>query len=158
MKVLKIIFFTAMAVFGVFGICCLLYPTVSNQINESCNESTINEYNSNVNTSSESAIQAAFERAEHYNEVIAADYFSEEISEYETVLNDYYLVIAQTKQRLKLLKEQKKKLEKQIQEEESARLMSVLADFGIKTIDDFEHFMDNKDLFQGANAPQPTEE
>ena len=43
------------------------------------------------------------------------------------------LVIAQTKQRLKLLKEQKKKLEKQIQEEESARLMSVLADFGIKT-------------------------
>ena len=41
------------------------------------------------------------------------------------------LVIAQTKQRLKLLKEQKKKLEKQIQEEESARLMSVLADFGI---------------------------
>ena len=68
------------------------------------------------------------------------------------------LVIAQTKQRLKLLKEQKKKLEKQIQEEESARLMSVLADFGIKTIDDFERFMDNKDLFQGTNAPQPTEE
>ena len=68
------------------------------------------------------------------------------------------LVIAQAKQRQKSLKEQKKKLEKQIQEEESARLMSVLADFGIKTIDDFEHFMDNKDLFQGANAPQPTEE
>lgn len=68
------------------------------------------------------------------------------------------LVIAQTKQRLKSLKEQKKKLEKQIQEEESARLMSVLADFGIKTIDDFERFMDNKDLFQGTNAPQPTEE
>ena len=68
------------------------------------------------------------------------------------------LVIAQTKQRLKLLKEQKKKLEKQIQEEESARLMSVLADFGSKNIDDFERFMDNKDLFQGANAPQPTDE
>ena len=68
------------------------------------------------------------------------------------------LVIAQTKQRLKSLKEQKKKLEKQIQEEESARLMSVLADFGIKNIDDFERFMDNKDLFQGTNAPQPTEE
>ena len=68
------------------------------------------------------------------------------------------LVIAQAKQRLKSLKEQKKKLEKQIQEEESARLMSVLADFGIKNIDDFERFMDNKDLFQGANEPQPTEE
>lgn len=67
------------------------------------------------------------------------------------------LVIAQAKQRLKSLKEQKKKLEKQIQEEESARLMSVLADFGIKNIDDFERFMDNKDLFQGTNAPQPTE-
>ena len=82
-----------MAVFGVFGICCFLYPTVSNQINESCNESTINEYNHNVNTSSKSAIQAAFERAEQYNEVIAADYFSEEISEYETVLNDYYNIL-----------------------------------------------------------------
>lgn len=68
------------------------------------------------------------------------------------------LVIAQAKQRQKSLKEQKKKLEKQIQEEESARLMSVLADFGIKNIDDFERFMDNKDLFQGTNAPQPTEE
>ena len=67
------------------------------------------------------------------------------------------LIIAQTKQRLKSLKEQKKKLEKQIQEEESARLMSVLADFGIKNIDDFERFMDNKDLFQGANATHPTE-
>ena len=67
------------------------------------------------------------------------------------------LVIAQTKQRLKSLKEQKKKLEKQIQEEESARLMSVLDDFGIKNIDDFERFMDNKDLFKGANATQPTE-
>ena len=67
------------------------------------------------------------------------------------------LVISQTKQRLKSLKEQKKKLEKQIQEEESARLMSVLADFGIKNIDDFERFMDNKELFQGANAPQPSE-
>ena len=68
------------------------------------------------------------------------------------------LVIAQAKQRQKSLKEQKKKLEKQIQEEESARLMSVLADFGIKNIDDFERFMDNKDLFQGTNEPQPTEE
>ena len=72
-----------------------------------------------------------------------------------TQISKENLVIAQAKQRLKSLKEQKKKLEKQIQEEESARLMSVLADFGIKTIDDFERFMDNKDLFQGTNAPQP---
>lgn len=75
-----------------------------------------------------------------------------------TQISKENLVIAQAKQRLKSLKEQKKKLEKQIQEEESARLMSVLADFGIKNIDDFERFMDNKDLFQGTNAPQPTEE
>lgn len=93
MKVLKIIIFTAMAAFGVFGICCFLYPTVSNQINESYNESTINEYNHNVNTSSKTVIQAAFKRAEQYNEVIAADYFSEEISDYETVLNDYYNIL-----------------------------------------------------------------
>ncbi|MBR1482466.1 MAG: hypothetical protein IJ598_05795 [Ruminococcus sp.] len=50
--------------------------------------------------------------------------------------------IAQAKQRLKTLHAQKKKTEKQIQNEEYAQLRDVLADYGIKTIEDFENFID----------------
>lgn len=50
--------------------------------------------------------------------------------------------IAQAKQRLKTLHAQKKKIEKQIQNEEYAQLRDVLADYGIKTIEDFENFID----------------
>ena len=50
--------------------------------------------------------------------------------------------IAQAKQRLKTLQAQKKKLQKQIQNEEYAQLRDVLADYGIKTIEDFENFID----------------
>ncbi|SCX15435.1 hypothetical protein SAMN02910436_01107 [Ruminococcaceae bacterium P7] len=51
-------------------------------------------------------------------------------------------IIEQAKQRLKVLNAQKKKLEKQIQNEEYAQLRDVLADYGIKTIEDFENFID----------------
>lgn len=66
--------------------------------------------------------------------------------------------ISQSKERLKKLNAQKKKLEKQLQEEESARLMNVLADYGIKNIDDFEKFIDNSDFLKYTNPAQPTEE
>jgi len=66
--------------------------------------------------------------------------------------------ISQSKERLKKLNAQKKKLEKQLQEEESARLMNVLADYGIKNIDDFEKFIDNSDFLKNTNPAQPTEE
>lgn len=53
--------------------------------------------------------------------------------------------IAQSKARLKILNAQKKKLEKQIQNEEFAELRSVLADYGINNIKDFEKFLDNSE-------------
>ena len=52
-----------MIAFGIFSVGCFLYPTVSNMINERYNESKINEYNSNVNTSSDSEIQAELRKA-----------------------------------------------------------------------------------------------
>ena len=53
--------------------------------------------------------------------------------------------IAQAKQRLKTLHAQKKKIEKQIQNEEYAQLRDVLADYGIRSIEDFERFIDKNE-------------
>lgn len=53
--------------------------------------------------------------------------------------------IAQAKQKVKALQAQKKKLEKQIQNEEFAQLRNVLADYGIKNIEDFENFIDKSE-------------
>lgn len=53
--------------------------------------------------------------------------------------------IAQAKQRLKTLQAQKKKLQKQIQNEEYAQLRDVLADYGIRSIEDFERFIDKNE-------------
>lgn len=82
-----------MIAFGIFSVGCFLYPTVSNMINERYNESKINEYNSNVNTSSDSEIQAELRKAAQYNRIIAADYFSEEPEKYEAVLNEYFDIL-----------------------------------------------------------------
>ena len=56
--------------------------------------------------------------------------------------------IAQAKQKLKALQAQKKKLEKQIQNEEFAQLRDVLADYGIRNIEDFENFIDKSENSQ----------
>ena len=93
MKILKILFLIIMIAFGIFSVGCFLYPTVSNMINERYNESKINEYNSNVNTSSDSEIQAELRKAAQYNRIIAADYFSEEPEKYEAVLNEYFDIL-----------------------------------------------------------------
>ena len=77
-----------MIAFGVFSLGCFLYPTISNQINEHYNESTINEYNRNVNTSSDSEIHAELQKAAQYNKVIATDFFDGGNEEYEKILND----------------------------------------------------------------------
>lgn len=53
--------------------------------------------------------------------------------------------IAQAKRKLKALQTQKKKLEKQIQNEEFAQLRDVLADYGIRNIEDFENFIDKSE-------------
>ena len=82
-----------MIVFGIFSVGCFLYPTISNQINEHYNESTINEYNRNVNTSSDSEIHAELQKAAQYNKVIATDFFDGGNEEYEKILNDYFDIL-----------------------------------------------------------------
>ena len=93
MKILKTLFFITMIAFGVFSLGCFLYPAISNQINEHYNESTINEYNRNVNTSSDSEIHAELQKAAQYNKVIAADFFDGGNEEYEKILNDYFDIL-----------------------------------------------------------------
>ncbi len=68
------------------------------------------------------------------------------------------LVVAQSKEKIKALKKQKMKLEQQIREEESEQLMNVLADYGIKNIDDFEKFIDGNDFAASGKSAQPTDE
>lgn len=82
-----------MIAFGLFSVGCFLYPTISNQINEHYNESTINEYNRNVNTSSDSEIHAELQMAAQYNKVIATDFFDGGNEEYEKILNDYFDIL-----------------------------------------------------------------
>lgn len=93
MKILKILFFITMIAFGVFSLGCFLYPAISNQINEHYNESTINEYNRNVNTTSDSEIHAELQKAAQYNKVIATDFFDGSNEEYEKILNDYFDIL-----------------------------------------------------------------
>lgn len=68
------------------------------------------------------------------------------------------LVVAQAKEKIKNLKKQQKKLERQIREEESEQLMNVLADYGIKNIGDFEKFIDGNDFAASGKSAQPTDE
>lgn len=56
--------------------------------------------------------------------------------------------ISQAKQKLKMLNAQKKKLQKQIQIEQFDQLRDVLADYGIKNIEDFENFIDKSENSQ----------
>lgn len=93
MKALKIVFFSIIALLGLFSIACFLYPTVSNLINEHYNESRINEYNGIVNSSSETEIRAALFDAEQYNKILATDYSLNDSQAYEQVLNNYYHIL-----------------------------------------------------------------
>lgn len=89
MKILKICLLSIMIVLGLFSVSCFLYPTISNIINEHYNESTINEYESNVDSVSETEITTRFAQAIQYNQIIATDYFNDEKTEYERILNNY---------------------------------------------------------------------
>lgn len=93
MKIIKKLFFVMMIALGIFSVGCFIFPSVSNLINEYCNESRINEYNSNVSTSSNRKIQAELSKAKQYNQMIATDYFSDSNDEYEKVLNEYFDIL-----------------------------------------------------------------
>jgi septal ring factor EnvC (AmiA/AmiB activator) len=58
--------------------------------------------------------------------------------------------IRQSKEKIKSLKSSKKKLEQEIKIEDYAELKSVLQDYGITTVKDFEKFIDE------YNNPQKT--
>ncbi|MEE1262054.1 hypothetical protein [Ruminococcus sp.] len=66
----------------------------------------------------------------------------EKIKKVTEQINKENAAIIQAKQKLKTLQAQKKKLQKQIQNEEYAQLRDVLADYGIRSIEDFERFID----------------
>ncbi len=93
MKIIKKLFFVMMIALGIFSVGCFIFPSVSNLINEYYNESRINEYNSNVSTSSNRKIQAELSKAKQYNQMIATDYFSDSNNEYEKVLNEYFDIL-----------------------------------------------------------------
>lgn len=54
-------------------------------------------------------------------------------------------IITKAKANTKKLKIEKRKLESQIANEESAQLLDVLSEYGIKTIEDFENFIDKNE-------------
>ncbi|MBR1482582.1 MAG: hypothetical protein IJ598_06405 [Ruminococcus sp.] len=69
----------------------------------------------------------------------------EKIKKVTEQINKENAAIIQAKQKLKTLQAQKKKLQKQIQNEEYAQLRDVLADYGIRNIEDFENFIDKSE-------------
>ena len=69
----------------------------------------------------------------------------EKIKKVTEQINKENAAIIQAKQKLKTLQAQKKKLQKQIQNEEYAQLRDVLADYGIRSIEDFERFIDKNE-------------
>lgn len=91
LKLFKKILTVLIIVLGSISVFCFLFPAVSNIINDYFNESTINEYNSNVDSTSREDIQTMFSKAERYNEIIATDYFTNQNknAEYERILNSY---------------------------------------------------------------------
>lgn len=85
----KIIFIVLTTAMGIFSLCCFLYPSVSNYINEQFNNSTINKYNNNVKSVSQEQINSLLRKAEQYNQAIATEYFDGNNTDYEEILNDY---------------------------------------------------------------------
>ena len=69
----------------------------------------------------------------------------EKIKKVTEQINKENAAIIQAKQKLKTLQAQKKKLQKQIQNEEYAQLRDVLADYGLRNIEDFENFIDKSE-------------
>lgn len=57
----------------IFSISCFLYPAVSDFINSSFNDSTINDYNENIKTTSDKEIENFLFSAKQYNKAIATE-------------------------------------------------------------------------------------
>lgn len=65
--------------------------------------------------------------------------------------------IEKSKAKIKKLTLQKKKLEQQIEKEKHNELCSVLSDYGIKSVDDFQDFLEKYSDSAGTNENQNDE-
>ena len=80
----------------IFSISCFLYPAVSDFINSSFNDSTINDYNENIKTTSDKEIENFLFSAKQYNKAIATEYFNNSTdtdTEYKKIISDYYNIL-----------------------------------------------------------------
>lgn len=82
-----------MTILGLFSVFCFLYPSVSNVINEMLNQSTINNYNSNIDSASQEDIHRKLVEAENYNKLLATDYFQDSEQSYNETLYNYYNIL-----------------------------------------------------------------
>ena len=64
--------------------------------------------------------------------------------------------IEKSKEKIKKLTAQKKRLEQQIEKEKHNELCSVLSDYGIKSVNDFQNFLDK--YVSGEDTTQNTNE
>lgn len=93
-KVINII----LVVIVVYGLCILLYPVISNVINDYYNTSNIKQYDNEVKTLSDNDIDSILAKAEEYNKAVATysynngvanygDTYKEIINSYDDILN-----------------------------------------------------------------------
>lgn len=83
---------TAFLVFIILiGVSVLLYPTISNYLNEQNQASAIIQYDAMLSEISEEVLEKCYEASVMFNEKVAEDYFSieheEELKDYENVLD-----------------------------------------------------------------------
>lgn len=93
-KVINII----LVVIVVYGLCILLYPVISNVINDYYNTSNIKQYDNEVKTLSDNDVDRILAKAEEYNKAVATysydngianygDTYKEIINSYDDILN-----------------------------------------------------------------------
>lgn len=82
MKKLLKKFFSVLLVFSIFiGIGLVLYPTVSNLINDVTNKSNYKNYDNTVKTLTSNDKNNLLSKAKEYNRIIASKYFNSSLTE-----------------------------------------------------------------------------
>lgn len=92
----KLIILPIIATLTGFSLFCFLYPFISNLINESYNESKINEYNENIDTISSNEINRLFSKAEKYNRLLATDFYDKSVESdenYQRIVSSYFDIL-----------------------------------------------------------------
>lgn len=91
MKKLLKKFFSVLLVFSIFiGIGLVLYPTVSNLINDVTNKSNYKNYDNTVKTLTSNDKNNLLSKAKEYNRIIASKYFNSSLTEeYKKTSNEY---------------------------------------------------------------------